>query len=66
MKQEHKYYDLIEKVNAGVPITLSGSGSDGTVSNECVLNNSIIEPPLKESQVVIKTINGEAEIKEDV
>ena len=68
MKQEQKYYDLIEKVNAGVPITLSGS--DGTISNECVLDKShnlpITEPPLKETQLEIKTVNGEAQIKEDV
>ena len=67
MKQEQKYYDLIEKVNAGVPITLSGS--DGTISNECVLDKShtlpITEPPVKESQLEIKTINGEA-TKEEV
>ena len=60
MKQEQKYYDLIEKVNSGIPITLSGS--DGTVSNECVL--PITEPPLKDTELEIKTVNGEAEIKE--
>jgi len=71
MTQEQKYYDLIEKVNAGVPITLS-SDSEGSISNECVLpiaeppvtEPPIAEPPVKEAE--LKTIDGEAEIKEEV